>query len=79
MTLLPNGNDVTRRCEQHCYMGVITTLHKCKQCGWIWFHPMRANVCPSCKTTDWDALQEEKEVLDEWQPMRLGDDSRNGE
>jgi uncharacterized OB-fold protein len=32
-------------------MGVITTLHKCKQCGKTWFHPVRPNICPNCKTS----------------------------
>ena len=34
------------------YMAVITTLHKCKQCGKTWFHPVRPNICPNCKTSE---------------------------
>jgi hypothetical protein len=46
------------------YMGVIMSLHKCKQCGKVWFHPVRPNICPTCKTSYWDIPPKKKEVSD---------------
>jgi hypothetical protein len=51
-------------------MGIIMTLRKCEQCGKTWFHPVRPNICPTCKTGYWDIHPKKKEVSDKWKPTR---------